>query len=299
MADNISMPTLCANCGKGEESVGDLKACTACKMVKYCNRDCQIAHRTQHKKACKKRAAELHDEKLFKLPLPAKDCDICMLLLPSLHTGSKYKGCCGKRICSGCIYAVAIRDKKEQKCPFCRTPAPTAEEMIEQFKKHMELGDAEAIYCLGCWYSDGSYGLSQDHAKALELWHQAAELGNAKSYYSIGGAYLNGTGVERDEKKAVYFYELASMGGSIYARHNLGFIELNAGNVSRALKHFMIAAGCGYTDSLENIKLLFMNGEAMKDEYAKALRAYQENLIEIKSPQRDEAAAFHERYKYY
>ena len=53
---------LCANCGKGEESAGDLKACTACKMVKYCNRDCQIAHRKQHKKKCKKRAAELHDE---------------------------------------------------------------------------------------------------------------------------------------------------------------------------------------------------------------------------------------------
>ena len=42
---------LCSNCGKGEESAGDLKACTSCKVVKYCNRDCQIAHRPQHKKS--------------------------------------------------------------------------------------------------------------------------------------------------------------------------------------------------------------------------------------------------------
>ena len=49
----------CANCGKGEESSGDLKVCSGCKILKYCNRDCQIAHRPQHKKACKKRAAEL------------------------------------------------------------------------------------------------------------------------------------------------------------------------------------------------------------------------------------------------
>jgi len=49
----------CANYGKGEEESNNLKSCVACKMVKYCNRDCQIAHRPMHKKACKKRAAEL------------------------------------------------------------------------------------------------------------------------------------------------------------------------------------------------------------------------------------------------
>ena len=72
--------SLCANCGKGEESAGDLKACTSCKMAKYCNRDCQIAHRKQHKKACKERAAELHDIQLFKQPLPPEDCPICCCL---------------------------------------------------------------------------------------------------------------------------------------------------------------------------------------------------------------------------
>ena len=75
--DNIT----CANCGKGKESCGDLKACTACKLVKYCNRNCQIAHRPQHKKACKKRAAQLHDAALFK-EHPPEECPICMLPLP-------------------------------------------------------------------------------------------------------------------------------------------------------------------------------------------------------------------------
>ena len=62
--DNI----ICANCGKGEEEITSLKACVACKIVKYCSRDCQKAHRPQHKKECRKRAAELHDEALFKQP---------------------------------------------------------------------------------------------------------------------------------------------------------------------------------------------------------------------------------------
>ena len=38
---------------------------------------------------------------------------------------------------------------------------------------------------------------------------------------------------------------------------------------------------------------------ATKDDSAKALQVYQENLVKIKSPQRDEADAFDDDYKYY
>ena len=219
MSENDS--TSCANCGKGEDSSVDLKACTACKMVKYCNRDCQIAHRPQHKKECKKRAAELYDIELFKQPPPHEDCPICMLLLPSLFTGSKYSACCGKIICSGCIHAVEKRDGGIGICPFCRTPSPATDEAAEQIKKRAELDDADGIYSLGVCYSRGLHGLPQDYNKALELYHRAAELGHATSYYSIGISYLNGYGVERDEKKAIHYWELAAMGGDTDARHNL------------------------------------------------------------------------------
>jgi len=76
-------------------------------MVKYCNRDCQIAHRPQHKKACKKRAAELYDEKLFKEVEP-EECPICMLPLPIDANHIQFQNCCGKQVCIGCIYALAI-----------------------------------------------------------------------------------------------------------------------------------------------------------------------------------------------
>ena len=291
-----NMLTTCANCGKEGT---DLNVCNKCDLAAYCNAACKKKHRTKHKKKCERRAAELHDIKLFKQPPTKGDCDICMLLLPSLFTGSKYRGCCGKRICSGCIHAVEKRDGDVGLCPFCRTPRPTPEGGVEQINKRMKLDDVEAIYTLGGFYYGGLYGLPKDHAKALELWHQAAELGSAKSYYSIGVAYSDGEGVERDEKKAEYYYELAAMGGHVKARHNLGAIEYRARNMDRAMKHFMIAAGSGYTPSLEKIKQMYKDGYATKDDYAKALRVYQGNLNEIKSPQRDEAAAFHDAHKYY
>jgi len=37
-------------------------------MVQYCSVDCQRTHRPQHKRECKKRAAELFDIALFKQP---------------------------------------------------------------------------------------------------------------------------------------------------------------------------------------------------------------------------------------
>ena len=303
--------TICANCGK---EGSNLNTCNKCKGATYCNASCKKKHRSKHKVDCERRvaelhaevlererrAAELHDESLFKWPPPPEDCPICMLPLPSLHTGRKYKSCCGKTICSGCIHAVVKRDGGVGLCPFCRTPAPTTdEEMIEQYKKRVEVDDAEAIYNLGCCHVDIDYGLAQNVDKALELWHKAGILGYADAYYSIGVAYRNGNGVGRDEKKANYYYELAAMGGHVAARYNLGNAEGRKGNHDRAVKHHMIAAVCGYTRSLEVIKQMFFKGYATKDDYAKALCVYQAYLLEIKSPQRDQAAAFDDSYKYY
>jgi len=62
----------------------------------------------------------------------------------------------------------------------------------------------------------------------------------------------------------------------------------------------MIAVRSGCGKSLEVIKELYTDGNATKEDYSKALRTYQEYLVEIKSVQRDKAAAFNsERYRYY
>ena len=300
---NDNIPNICANCGKGEESSNSLKACTACKLVKYCNRECQIAHRPQHKKACKKRAAALHDEALFKQPPPGEDCPICMLRLPMLRTGSTYFACCGKVICSGCVCAPVYDNQgnviTEITCPFCRTPRPnTDEEIVKRNEKRLKAGDTEAIFSLGQFYDQGLYGLPQDIAKALELWHRGAELANAQAYSNIGNCYDIGRGVEVNKKKARHYWELAAIGGNAIARYNLGLMEGKAGNNDRAAKHFMIAVRDGESDSLEMIRKMFTKEYATKDDYTKALRAYQAYLDEIKSDQRDKAAAENEDYKY-
>jgi len=308
MNDVEETVSVCASCGKEGRDVTN--TCNKCKQVKYCNAACKKKHRHKHKKECEESlrlAAELliHDKELFKQPPPAEDCPICFLRMPTLHTGRIYMACCGKVICCGCIHAPLFDDEgnevDNQKCPFCRTPDPTSdEERVRRIEKRVEAGDTYATYDLGCYYSDGTYGLVQDNKKALEYWHRASELGYTNAYANIGYAYDIGEGVEVDNKKANHYYELAAMGGDATARHNLGINEGEAGNVERALRHHMIAVRAGENDSLKEIKELYTkNGHVTKDDYMKALQLYQAYLAEIKSDQRDEASTTDDNYRYY
>ncbi len=74
----------CACCGIAEVDDIKLTECDGCDLVKYCSDECQIEHKPQHEQTCKKRAAELRDELLFKQPESTHlgDCPICCLPLP-------------------------------------------------------------------------------------------------------------------------------------------------------------------------------------------------------------------------
>jgi len=247
----------------------------------------------------------LHDIELFKEP-PSKhgDCPICFERLPTLDAGRRYNTCCGKVICSGCVHAPVYDNQGneviEKTCPFCRTPWPESNnEIMKRMNKRLELNDPTAMYNKGCDYEEGLHGLSKDYTKALEFYHRAAELSHADAYCNIGYAYDNGLGVKVDKKKARKYYELAAMEGDAQARHNLGIDEAQAGNLDRAIKHWMIAVSIGDSESLNCIKNFYSFGKATKEDYMKALQSYQTYLGEIKSKQRDEAAAAQEGYRYY
>jgi len=279
----------CAACGK-EGNRDNMNTCNKCKSVKYCNAACKKKHRSKHKKACDRRVAELHDEKLFKEVDP-EECPICFLPLPLETKTSCFKSCCGKRICVGCLYAMKVSEGKDL-CAFCRTPpASSFEEEIERTKKLMEKENGGAFSFLAGCYEDGN-GLPQDYQKALELFLKAGELGCATAYFNLGNSYYNGTGVEVDKRKAKHYFELAAMNGNIKARHNLGCLEGQAGNHDRAIKLFVMAARAGDKTSMDMVMKGFKAGVITKDEYADTLRAFHKRQKEMKSDDRDSAAAY-------
>jgi hypothetical protein len=206
-----------------------------------------------------------------------------------------YQSCCGKMMCYGCVHAhsVAASDTEKGKCVFCRTEASSSdEEEIERMKQRVEANDAWAMVNLGTYYQHDMIGLRQDHAKALELLHKSAKLGNHFSHYNLSICYQTGGIGEKDTRKATYHRQLAAMAANVKASGDLGCDEHIAGNVDRAFKHWMISANGGNDLSMKKVQEGYKHGWVSKDDYAKTIRAHGNSIDEMKSDDRDRAAAF-------
>jgi hypothetical protein len=90
----------------------------------------------------------------------------------------------------------------------------------------------------------------------------------------------------------LYHTEEAAIGGHAKARHNLGCREANNGNAERAAKHWIIAAGLGCDHSLEALRQAYVKGLARHEDIFNALRAHQDAVVAMQSPQREKAEAF-------
>ena len=287
---SVEADEVCASCGiSGGDNV-KLKLCTACKLLKYCSVECQKNHRPQHKKTCKKRAAELHDDKLFTLPDESHlgECPICCLPLPLDVKKWALNSCCCKTICIGCSHANILREEELSqypKCAFCREPLPaTKEEANQKIMERVEANDPVALRAKGVTCNSGG-----DYEGAVEHYTKAADLGDIEAHYNLSFMYAEGKGVEKDLKKEVYHMEEAAIGGHPGARCNLANHEGRNGRIERATKHYIIAAKQGFDQGLDAVKTCFQRGVVSKEDYEAALRGHQASVDATKSQQREAA----------
>ncbi|EJK48311.1 hypothetical protein THAOC_32904 [Thalassiosira oceanica] len=259
---------VCANCAIESSDAVKLKDCTACRLVKYCSVECQKAHRKQHKKACKLRAAELKDEELYGQGHERPDgdlCSICTLPIPlPTHKHSITKACCAMTLCDGCQWALMGREMYD--CPFCRTPIVWDNSVVlAELQKRVDAKDPYAINLLASQNYGGGYGLEKV-----------------------------GAGVAKSKAKGLRHFEAAAMQGHALSRFNLGLHEFLDGNCGRALRHFMISAKMGHSDSIN----AFRDPEccATREQYDEGLKGYLAAVEETKSPERDHAAKMNAEY---
>ena len=135
-------------------------------------------------------------------------------------------------------------------------------------EKCAELGDGEAYYKLGKWYSIG-YNVDKDEKKAFSYYSKASELGNYSAMCNLGIAYINGKGVKTCPELGVYWFKRASEGNIINAKFNLAYChEFGVGtnkDLNTAINYYTSAARDGHGDSALKLGELYMNEESVKD----------------------------------
>jgi tetratricopeptide (TPR) repeat protein len=150
--------------------------------------------------------------------------------------------------------------------------------------KRAEANDAGAICQLSSYYYFGLRGLQQDHAKAMELYIRAAELGCSKAHNNLAGVYYEGGNM----KKAKFHLEAAAMAGFEDARSNLGTIEYNSGKIERAFKHWTIAASAGCYHAMHALNTFgFKKGVVCRESFDSTVIAYNNSCAEMRSESRD------------
>lgn len=64
-------------------------------------------------------------------------------------------------------------------------------------------------------------GVKREPTKAVQLYCEAARLGDSEAQYSLGWMYANGRGMQRDDATAAYFFDMAAKKGHSQAQRML------------------------------------------------------------------------------
>jgi hypothetical protein len=87
-------------------------------------------------------------------------------------------------------------------------------------------------------------------------------------------------------------YEAAAMGGHEIARHELGGIEKELGNMDPAVKHWKIAASAGYYRAMHALITCYEKGDISRESINSTLEAYNNSCAEMKSEAIDACIRF-------
>ena len=78
-------------------------------------------------------------------------------------------------------------------------------------------------------------GVTKDTARAVELYCEAARLGDADAQFSLGWMYANGRGMARDNRLASLFFGMSAAQGHEYAQKMLGFVGPSAADLPECM----------------------------------------------------------------
>jgi TPR repeat protein len=278
----------CSTCGKLQTNEFKLGKCQ-CRTKRYCNRQCQLKQRKQHKKECvrlvKERKKKKNEQnmkkdgtkdgntetaKLIQETEDKEDCPICTDALPKISIQFVRLSCCGKGLHIKCykdlMENTSMTLEQKNTCIMCRAQLVRegSKEEIERLHGWVAKEQGWAIETLAERYRDG-VGVKQSDKKMFELFEMAATRGNANAQHILGLYYNEGShGLTQSSERASEFYTLAAEQGHVNAQFNLGLMYANREGIqesfSKAREWFTKAAAQGHEKAVAAIKQMDAKG---------------------------------------
>ena len=114
---------------------------------------------------------------------------------------------------------------------------------LDSIKTLADAGHVKAKKALGDYYFGGYAGVAQDYAKALELYTEAGEKGDADAQAQVGYIYQYGCGIDPDYEKAMEWNNRAAQQGNAQGQAQIGWLYQQGLGVTQNLDE----AGRWYT----------------------------------------------------
>ena len=143
-------------------------------------------------------------------------------------------------------------------------------------------------------------GIEENHAKALELYKESADLGLPEAQCTLGTIYKEGIIVEKDYKKAREYYEKAVEQGFAPAQVNLGLMYklpkhykmfkengcyyCDEESYKKAVELFRLAANQGDARGQNNLAIMLYIGRGVDANRKDAIALFQKALKQDYAP---------------
>ena len=216
----------------------------------------------EHEAARARREANPEQE-----PLSARWGSRCPICLEDWDVNATHliRVCCCRRVCQSC-------DKKiEAACPLCRSPREENDaEQLARLRRHVENEVPEAITLLGTAYHRGHFGVVKSDKKAAKIWKRAVELGNVDAMVCLGGLYEHGSGVKLDKKKAERLFRMAADRGDAFGQNKVGLLLHSEKRFEEAFRYYALAADQGSASGETCLGCCYRDGEGTEVDLGKA-----------------------------
>ena len=116
------------------------------------------------------------------------------------------------------------------------------------------------------------------YQEAHSLWKPLAEAGDAEAQYNLGLLYMNGLGVEKNERTALWWFTRAAQQGLADAQYNAGVMFYLGKGVypsqKTAVEWWQLAVEKGHANAQNNLAIMYAFGYAVKKDPAKAVELW-------------------------